>query len=158
VFTDFPLASSVVTGLFMDVTLSGPQGPAQTYDKTLYDAIGYVARQGDAAVTVTANATSTPSISPFQVWSVSVLAGVQDRAAAVSVENHLQNNYAILESQATDSPLLTAMVIEVLAGQSRSYLLSLLSTSDEFTGGLAENALVEAYFDRPRITVVSALL
>ena len=44
---------------------------------------------------------------------------------------------------------------DVLIGQSRSYLLALLADSALSTSTLASTALVAAYFDRPRITVVS---
>ena len=37
-------ASQVLTGLFLNVTLSGPQGPAQTYTHTILDRIGYAAQ------------------------------------------------------------------------------------------------------------------
>ena len=44
VFTNFPLGSQLVTGLFLDISLSGPQGPATTLEKTLLDREGYAAR------------------------------------------------------------------------------------------------------------------
>ena len=44
VFTNFPLGSQLVTGLFLDISLSGPQGPATTLEKTLLDREGYAAQ------------------------------------------------------------------------------------------------------------------
>ena len=44
--TNFPLGSQVLTGLFLNVTLSGPQGASQTYQHTILDRLGYAARQG----------------------------------------------------------------------------------------------------------------
>jgi uncharacterized repeat protein (TIGR01451 family) len=160
VLTNFPLASQVVTGLFMDVTLSGPQGPAQTYDKTLVDLIGYAARQGGQAVQVSVNPSGPPTINPLQVWSMSVLAGLQDPGAALSVENHLENTYIQLGNQvsASKSTLVAGLLTDVLIGQSEAYLLSILATSDLCTQGLAHESLVRAYFNRPRITMVSAAL
>ncbi len=46
VLTNFPLGNQVLTGLFLNATLSGPQGPAETDQRALSDRIGYAARQG----------------------------------------------------------------------------------------------------------------
>ena len=50
--TNFPLGSQILTGLFLDISLSGPQGQTQTYERALVDRIGYAARQGLAPVNV----------------------------------------------------------------------------------------------------------
>ena len=44
VLTSFPFGSQILTGLFLNVTLSGPQGAAQTYSRALVDRIGAAAR------------------------------------------------------------------------------------------------------------------
>ena len=46
VLTNFPLASQILTGLFLNVTLAGAGTTSATYTDTLVDRIGYAARQG----------------------------------------------------------------------------------------------------------------
>ncbi|HVC97547.1 MAG TPA: transglutaminase domain-containing protein, partial [Pirellulales bacterium] len=157
VFTNFPLASQVVTGLFMNVTLSGPQGAGQTYDKTLYDAIGYAARQGDAPVTVSLSASSQPSLSPFEVWSMSVLAGLDDPNASLIDEQGIQDVDTRLNAAlaAKNDAGVTSAITQVMIGQSRGNLDALLTATGGLTAALADRALVVAYSDRPRIILVS---
>ena len=46
VLTNFPLGSQILTGLFLNVTLSGPGDRRRPTARTLVDRIGYAARQG----------------------------------------------------------------------------------------------------------------
>ncbi len=162
VLTNFPLASQVVTGLFLNVTLSGPEGPAKTYNTALVDNIGYNVRQNGGSVNVTSDPDQPPSIDPDKIWSMSVLAGSINPAYAQSVANHAADQYDRLSAQVasgnTDSAPIEADLSDVLIAQSRAYLLAILATSDFYTAYLAHDALVEAYFVRPRITLVSAAI
>ena len=63
VLTNFPLASQILTGLFLNVTLSGPIGPAETYQSTLFDRIGYAARQNGTPADVAIAPSSAPAVS-----------------------------------------------------------------------------------------------
>ena len=158
VLTSFPLGSQIVTGLFLNVTLTGPQGPAQSYEKTLVDLLGPAVRTNGGSPQISVSASGPTTINPLEVWSVSVLPGLQDAGAALSVENSSQNNYTQLGNDvasgqtSSENDALTSFLI----GQTRGYLVSLLATSDQYTDSLASNALLAAYFDSPRITVISA--
>jgi uncharacterized membrane protein len=158
VFTNFPFASQVVTGLFADITLSGPQGAAAAYEKTLYDAIGYAARQGNTPVTVSVNAASRPGISPTEMWTLSVLSGLQNSTVGVNTANQLATDITNLGNEVSTGEVTVAgsHFNRILVGQTRAYLMEILSTSDLFTSELANDALVAAYSDRPRLTLVSA--
>jgi uncharacterized membrane protein len=156
--TNFPLASQVVTGLFLNVTLSGPQGQAQTYVKTLYDGIGYATRQNGGPVNIPNGSNSAPSISPNEVWTMSVLPGWQDFSAAVAALPSLQAEYANLPNAASagDSAAARSALQNVLIGQTDLSLDNLLSDSDTLTQALENETLVAAYFHRPRLAIVSA--
>ncbi len=75
VLTNFPLASQVLTGLFLNVTLSGPQGPPESYSQTLVDRIGYAARQGLVQPNISVNPNAPPIITPMDLYTISVLSG-----------------------------------------------------------------------------------
>ena len=158
VVTSFPLGTQILTGLFLNVTLSGPEGPAQSYDRTLADRIGYAARQSGSGGSVNVTPSDPPLVGPLQVWSMSLLPGSQSTESAFAVENGLTNAFASISAQhaGNDSTLEVSAVRSVLIGQTRSYLASLLAVSALDTQRLAQGSLIAAYFDRPRITIISA--
>ena len=45
VLTADPGRSSVLTGLFLDVDVSGPDGSSESFERALVDRLGYAARQ-----------------------------------------------------------------------------------------------------------------
>jgi uncharacterized membrane protein len=157
VLTTFPLSSQAVVGLYLDVTLSGPEGPSQTYDRALVNLLGASGPNG-GSVSVSINPNGPPTINANEVWSMSVLPGLIDPSAAISVTDQAPDEYNALGAALAsgDPALLSGLLNDVLIAQSRSYLYSMLDLSDLTTEGLAQAALVAAYFDRPRITLVSA--
>ena len=54
------------------------------------------------------------------------------------------------------SPGSQAAIRDALIAQTRSYLTGLLVDSDTLTDGLVSQGFLRAYFDQPRITIVSA--
>ena len=88
VLTNFPFGSQILTGLFLNVTLSGPQGASQTYSRTLVDRIGAAARAGLAS--------ASPSINPSGPPIPSLAARLSDLSTALTnlVENPTSTVYA----------------------------------------------------------------
>ncbi|HQU42211.1 MAG TPA: transglutaminase domain-containing protein, partial [Pirellulales bacterium] len=160
VYTTFPLGSQILSGLFMNVTLSGPEGASQTYDKTLFDRIGYAARQIGTSVQVSASPSSGPSLSPFDIWTLNIGSGLENPTVATSDEEAIKSDYeaAGAAAAANDSAAFTSALARALTGQTRAYVAALDATSDDTTSVLADGSLVTAYFDRPRITVMSSNL
>jgi hypothetical protein len=120
IFSNFALVSRVVTGLFLDVTLSGPQGAAQTFTKTLFDRIGYDVRQGGGPVSnISASASGPPAFSPFQTWTLSVLAGAQDGRTGA-----LNQTSVLAQADAVDQQLASGATgnAEVTLAQARQLL------------------------------------
>jgi uncharacterized repeat protein (TIGR01451 family) len=158
VLTNFPLGNQTLKGLFLQITLSGPQGASHTSEKSLADRIGYAARQGLAPVNVSVDPNAPALVTPFDVWSISVLPGLQDPTTALTSEgSQLQSAYTNLGNLVlANDPAAASALTRVLVGQTRAYLDSLLRISGIYTQGLATEAGVAAYLDRPRLTVVSA--
>ena len=158
VMTNFPLGNQLLTGLFLNMTLTGPDGSAESYDRALVDRIGFAARQGFVQTNVSVDPNGPPPLSPFDSWTVSVLPGLQNPRATPRIERELRSNLDTVRAQvaANDNTALPLALTDVLVGLSQSYLTAMLATSDLYTGALASESLVKAYFDRPRITLVSA--
>ena len=85
VLTNFPLGSQYLTGLFLNFTLSGPDGPSETYSKTLVDRIGFASRHTTGIFQIApVDPDGAPVITPFDSYTVSVLPGGRPLATAES--------------------------------------------------------------------------
>ena len=81
VITNFPFGSQILTGLFLNITLSGPQAAPVTFDKTLVDRIGFAARQGAGSVSLPPiDPTGPPILTENDLWTVNALPGLQSPA------------------------------------------------------------------------------
>jgi uncharacterized repeat protein (TIGR01451 family) len=160
VFSNFPFVSSEVTGLFLNVTESGPQGAAVTYQKTLFDGIGYAVRQNGGTPEGSGQPAGSPSISPLEIWTMDVQTGLQDPTAVLTMQDQLSSIDANLSSELANNQttVVPATLNDVLVVQTRTYLASLLAMTDQDTQNLAESGLIAAYAARPRLVVMSANL
>lgn len=170
ILTNLPLATTFVTGLFLDVTTIAPQliGPAvsHTVEKTLFDRIGYAARHGAGNPNVSVDPTSGPIVNPANVVTLLITASADPGNAALS---------AMAEELREISPRLSAIPIDQQLDTAGTAALSqfgdsivedlntiigvdYLSTADEFDSALQRNALVRAYYDSPRIIAISNAL
>jgi len=160
--TNFPFSSSEVTGLFLNVILSGPQGSAQMYQKTMVDNIGYAVRQNGGTPEGSGQPAGSPSINSLAVWTMNVQASDQAPAPIAALQAQAHADAAALGNLANDPNAdlnaLVAATRYVLIDMSRDYLETLIATSDGYTARLANVSDVMAYFDRPRITFISAAL
>jgi len=105
--TNFPLGSQILTGLFLDVTLSGPQGPSETYDRTLVDRIGYAVRQNGGGLQTTIDPSAPPILSDSDIFTVNVLAGSQCGAPAGPLSDQVDAERDLL-SQLSNEQLLSS--------------------------------------------------
>ncbi len=162
VLTSFPLASQVLTGLSLNVTLSGPQGAPETYEHTILDRIGYAARQGLVPPDVSVDPSAPPALDTYDVTTVNVLAGLQHPSAPVRLGSELtsaQDQLQALTASTNGNIPLTTQVSNLLTqlatGYTRLQGESDLATSDALTAELATNYEILAYSERPRIVVTS---
>lgn len=162
VLTNFPLGSQVLTGLFLNVTLSGSQGPSETYQHTILDEIGYAARQGLVAPSVSVNPLAPPPLNDFDITTVNVLAGLQDPNTRLPLYEDLsaQQADALALEQASGS---TGPATTQAEGVATNFAIdytryldeNVLYNSDVLTGELAPSYGVVAYWDRPRVIIAS---
>jgi transglutaminase-like putative cysteine protease len=162
VLTNFPFGSQILTGLFLNISLSGPQGPAETTSRTLFDRIGYAARQGGGSSSLSVSPGSAPAVGPLEMWTISAQASRQSPTTIGTSEAQGQADGTVLSNLvaagAADTSAEEAAVRNVLIDESQAYLVSLLATSDAFSGRLDSTTRIQSYFARPRITIMGANL
>jgi uncharacterized membrane protein len=156
VLTNFPLGSQILTGLFLNVTLSGAGTTAETFNRTLVDRIGYAARQGLATpANLSINPSDPPIITPFDLTTLSILPGIQSPGAAQLLQERATQELASLSSGTFVTTAAQAVALIALA---RSELANFAVASDKETANLATGASIAAYFNAPRITMFSSRL
>jgi uncharacterized membrane protein/sugar lactone lactonase YvrE len=157
VLTNFPLGNQVLTGLFLNVTLSGPGITSQTYTRSLVDRIGYAAQQGLApSENLSVSPSGPPVITPFDQTTLNVLPGLQSAGAAQLAQERADQELASISSQTAAPP--TAAQTEALTAFARAELASFTVASDQETANLASGFSVAAYFSAPRVTAFSTQL
>ena len=158
--TNFPLGSQVLTGLFLNLTLSGPLGAQQTYERTLFDRIGFANREAGGMPAIAVDPSGPPAVSVADLYTVNVNAAAQDDAPAGPLQALLARQQASLAAtsqvQASLSSASEVPLVSYLINLARSELIAFLTASDQQTSILADRAKVEAYYDQPRITIFSS--
>ena len=152
--TNFPLASQILTGLFLNITLSGAGTNSQTFSQTLVDRIGYAARQGMAAPeNLSVNPSDPPIITPFDLTTLNILPGLQSPGAAQLEEERANQELASVSSETNPT---TVDQTDALMALARAELANFAVASDQETANLASGFSVAAYSDVPRITTFSS--
>lgn len=170
VLTNFPLGSQYLTGLFLNFTLTGPQGPAETYFKTLVDRIGFAARRTGGSVQISPiDPSAPPAITPFDLYTISVQPGGL-KQATLRAPGIASNSVSQLEAFASQYNTASSQDKALLGQQATNAITSALITSErtdiasfEIRATLAADLVgqplkVVAYPDRPRITIDSVQL
>ncbi|MGO9923686.1 MAG: choice-of-anchor Q domain-containing protein, partial [Isosphaeraceae bacterium] len=154
--TNFPLASQVLTGLFLNITLSGPGTTSETFSRALVDRIGYAARQGmEPPENLSINPSGPPIITPFDVTTLNILPGLQSPGAAQLVEARASQELASVLSDTGATPVAQT---DALIAFARAELAGFTVVSDQETANLESGFSVAAYSDVPRITTFSSQL
>ena len=167
--TSFPFGSEILTGLFVNLSLSDPGQALESYQYTIADRIGIAARQSGGPVSVSVAPGSPPLLSPVQVTTIDVLPGEIDPNVPTELGNAagaLQASYsALLASQsqassgasqdALDSSAATVFQ-SVLIAATRERLAAFFAASQVYTDLFSQNLDVKDYFDSPRIVIMSA--
>jgi large repetitive protein len=172
VLTNFPLASRILTGLFLVLTSEDPQIGGQQSDtsvtKTLFDRIGVVARETGSATSISTASQSGPALTPFDLVTIAVTPGRQldgplevARAGAVELSTTLGQ---ILDS-AAGAPLSDAdrarsdhLTEEILAVTTSTLAGTFLLRADEIADQYADGMLTKSYVDSARFVVVQSSL
>jgi uncharacterized membrane protein len=153
VITNFPFGTQLVTGFFLDVTLSGPSSGSQTYSRALVDRIGFAARQGLTPPTgLTFDLSTPPVISPFDLTTLNIQAGLQDPRATVLEE---QRAARAIDAVSADPAPTSGSQTQSLMAATRAALARFAVTSEQETANLAKAFSVAAYFSSPHILALS---
>ena len=152
VLTNFPLASQVLTGLFLTTTFSGDGATPRSFDETLLDRIGYAARQGKAPTNVSVAPSSAPAISAEDLTSLNILPGSQNAGVAQLLQHRAAQQLAMVSQ---DSGASTVAKVSALIAFARAELANFAVGSDRETADLARGYSSAAYFNAPRITAFS---
>ena len=156
VLTNFPLASQILTGLFLNITLEGAGTTSQPYSQTLVDRIGYAARQGMATPeNLSVNPSSPPIITPFDLTTLNILPGLQSPGAAQLLQERANQELASVSSETNPT---TVDQTDALMAFARAELANFAVASDQETANLESGFSVAAYSDVPRITTFSSQL
>ena len=161
VLTSFPFGSTVLTGVFLNVIESGPQGPSQTYSRTLVDRIGYAARQGSAPTAVSIPAGDAPALSPLDAFTLDVSAAADDPQPTAELNQELQTDaaeLAALQNTGADAQIAQTYGTDYGVDLTRILGNNFLTLSQLQTNTLATASGVVAYFDRPRAVLISQQL
>ncbi len=164
--TNFPLASQIVTGVFLEVDEIAPDGSIHTYQKTLVDRIGYAARRQGGNATLDIDTSGPAPINDLDVVTLSLSVGSENSKAnanRMSVIARLAEEYKAL---LTDNDLNLSVPNDAQLLKERLNVLRkafteiniLLATqftveSDISLHDLEQNYLVYAYYDSPRIII-----
>ena len=172
--TSFPLGSTILTGLFLQMTVTDASGNSTTYSKTLYDRIGYAARQSGGSAQITAAASGVPALSQFDLVTLNVLPSHQDDSIIrtwSTLSDTLQSQLTAIIPQLPTNPAATFtpaqqalqqqatdLSRELAVNTQRALTSAFSEASDNVTSGpyLAGYLQVKAYLDSPRIIAGSS--
>jgi hypothetical protein len=160
VIGSFPLASEILTGLFIDVNVNVPGSAPHQFEHIMLDRIGFAARSGGVVIPVTVAPTNPPAISNFDVVTVDVAPGLEDPSSAAHAAeelNHIGNSFGALTSaqQTERSNDVVHLAANAVIEQTRAVAAAILLASQGLSQRLADISLVKTYASQPRIFLVS---
>ncbi len=166
--TNFPLGSQILTGLFLNISLTAPGSVPDTYTRTLVDRIGEAARQGNSSSSISINPNDPPLITDVDSWTVNVQSSrisdafIQGQQAALT---DVQQRFADFSTQlaatppgpAYDALSLQAVPLlrSTLIASARLKLALYSSNSDEVSSSMADTMHVKEYLSRPDINILT---
>jgi len=157
VISNFPLSTTLLTGLFLELEIRDPDGPGEVFERTLADRIGFDIRQNGGSPDLTFGTEGLPLLSDFDIFTVLVQPSLHNPRESTALADEMSAITERLAELPNDD--LTTEQLELgrlnSLGVTRFYGALLSRLSDLARGNLAEAALVRAYDDRPRLSVVS---
>lgn len=157
--TNFPFGSRILTGLFLTVEISGPDGPTETFERALVDRIGFDIRQHGGTPNLTAAPDQRPTLSDLDFFTLSALPARLSRQAGAMLARDLANDQTLLDSltnaDGTLAPGGQAVQQRISLGLSRFNAANYFLDSDLTNASLPSTLFIRAYFDRPRLVITS---
>jgi hypothetical protein len=159
--TNFPFGSVILTGIFLTIETTSPDGVAETLERTLFDRIGYDVRTVGGSPNLSI-APGTTAVSELDITTIDMSVGIQPSSAViplhaqvVALQNSLQaqrNADGTMPAEASDELRLFSW------GISRLNLADYLTISGYDRSALADRLLVKSYADRPIVVLSSTRL
>ncbi len=171
-YTNFPLASTVLTGLFLEIDAATVNSYVQTYTRTIYDRIGYAARQGVGASSLSVSGPPAAALTDFDITTVNILPGLQGTASFSSQQARLnkvvtqykdvQTQVAAIPSTGPAGPADAAVLQNatnlsryILIAQNELITMGYNGAADAFLEQLQKGYDTHAYYITPRLTVAA---
>jgi uncharacterized membrane protein len=152
--TNFPLASTILSGLNLKIEVQSPSDPVVHLNSMLVDRIGFAARQNGTATNISADANGKPALSNFDivsVFAVSSLSRPQDSSEREKYARQLQvelsqipNNQALTPTQLANARTLVFNLCRLLGDR-------YLRATDINPSVMDEMSMVNAYWDHARV-------
>jgi hypothetical protein len=161
VLTNLPFGTTVLTGLFLNVTETGLEGTPQTFSRTLVDRIGYATRQGLATATISIPPGNAPAVSDLDIYTLDITAAAPDPHPTAELNQELQTDadeVAGVQNTAADAQIAQTYATDYDIDLTRVLGNNFLSLSQLQTSALARTSDVAAYYDSPRIVLISQQL
>jgi uncharacterized membrane protein len=97
-YTNFPLSSQLLTGLFLEIDADNTSYQQTAYTHTIFDRIGPAARQGNASVQLNLPPTPAPAVTDFDLTTVNINTARQPTSSVQAQQTRLTNAYNAYEA------------------------------------------------------------
>ena len=167
-FTNFPFGNTILTGEFLTLDLSSPQldGSFATkhIEKTLFDRIGFEARQTGARIALPSDLRA--AFSPQDVTTLLISGASTPNSQTISTLpffEQLQQQAQAIQLQLQSNPMVAALNISkaiqlgVVSATRNNALIgtNLLADSDNVANSFSQKAFTRRYFHTPRVVSVA---
>lgn len=172
VLSSFPLASSALTGLFLKITTSSPDvngfRQSDTVEKTLFDRIGFAARQSGGGGSISLPSTPGPALEGLDIVTLVISSSLQSVRPIQTafadfgrVQQALGTAIDTIDS-ATDLAVKSAAFQQASQATWQGLMLStadlgqrFLYNSDQYADSNGDTILTHSYSGTPRIVAVT---
>lgn len=170
VVTNFPIGSKPLTALFLEFDVTDPVGNVRTYDRAVFDRVGFAARSGAAGASVSLPAGTAPALSALDRMTISVESSWFDTRQALALRardnrvraesERLRQLVAPNPSTAPEALRHQTAVNSIERSASLTQLMAALfsETSSELTQQFAAATVTRGYYSSPRIVLMSSRL
>lgn len=156
--TNFPLGSTILTGLTLNVDLTLPGGGNEHYERAMVDRIGYAARQNSTAATFSVDANGQAALSAADNATVSVLSSRSSLGEPVGLQTRVRQ---LEESLRPFAGVTNAQLPADYGSRLNDFVLNatrLLARihsreADDMSRSIARWERIAAYEDRPRLVL-----
>ncbi len=172
-YTNFPLSSQVLTGLFLEIDADDYTYSQQPWTHTMFDRLGPAARAGNASVSLSLPSSPVPALTEFDLTTANINTARQPLSSIQSQQTRLTtayNNYEAIKAELASVPttgtLTDAQQEIVQQATSLGQFLTvaeneLITMAYDYHADLLAKQLQTGYYSRvypnsPRITIAQS--